>query len=92
MCDLHELTKGNIEDAIKKYKELEYDGRLNPRRKSKDYDLVFENNLFPPKYIVAIACDIKNNIEISYNYKYKFIAREAIKYFGKIRFYYKERG
>ena len=90
MCNLNELTKRHIEDAIKKYQALEYDGKLNPRRKSKDYNLILENNFFPPKYIVAIACDIKNNIEISYNNKYEFIAHEAIKTLEKLGFIIKK--
>ncbi len=78
MCNLHELTREDILKAIEKYKELDKKDELNPRRVSKDYNLVFENKQFPPKYIVAIACDIKNNIEpISYKYQYKFDAPKA---------------
>ncbi len=90
MCNLNELTKDDIEHAIEKYKEIEKNGKLNSKRKSKDYYLLFENKYFPPKYIVAIACDIRNEIEVSYKYQYKFIAPEAIKILKKLGFIIKK--
>jgi hypothetical protein len=87
MCNLNELIREDIIKAIKKYKELDEENKLNPRRKSRDYNLIFEDKKFPPKYIVTIACDIKNHIEPpSYIYQYNFDAPKAQQILKKLGF------
>lgn len=55
------INKEHILLAIAKIKK---DG-IDPSRKSTFYDLIFEGERYPPKYIISIANKIVNGIELS---------------------------
>ena len=57
------INKEHILRAIAKVKK---DG-VDPKRTSTTYDLIFEDERYPPKYIISIANKIVNGIELPPN-------------------------
>mgnify|MGYP001375029383 CR=1 FL=1 len=57
------LTKKDILSAIK---EVNKTG-IPSLRHSKDYSLLYENIHYPPKYLIGLANEFKNGIELDHN-------------------------
>ncbi len=56
------ITKSDVIDAINKIKT---EGQVPPNRESTVYDLTFEGNNYPPKYVVYVANQIRNNQDLN---------------------------
>jgi 5-methylcytosine-specific restriction protein A len=55
------ITRAHIISAIR---EIDRDG-VPPRRNSTRYDLLYDGQRYPPKYVVSIANRYANGIELS---------------------------
>lgn len=72
----------SCDDVIKALNRIKETG-VPPARDSKDYYLVFEDALFPPKYVISIANEFANGEELPYS---KFDATEARRFLSKLGF------
>jgi len=70
------ITREDIIKALHKIKE-------NEKRQSRDYYVVFENDLFPPKYVISVANKFANGKELNIS---KFITAEARRFLEKTGF------
>jgi 5-methylcytosine-specific restriction protein B len=57
------ITKEHLLKAID---EIDRDG-IRPNRHSSTYDVLYNNNLYPPKLIVSIANKFANGEELDHN-------------------------
>jgi hypothetical protein len=54
------ITNNHIESAIKAIKNKD----IPPRRNSKKFDLLFDGERYPPKYVISVANKFANGIEL----------------------------
>ncbi len=73
------ITREDIIKALHKIKE----NGVPPARQSRDYYVVFENDLFPPKYVISVANEFANGKELNIS---KFITAEARRFLEKTGF------
>ena len=55
-----DITKSDILDAIAQYKKEIEEETFDINRVSSTYDLIYENEEFPPKYLAELAYNLKN--------------------------------
>lgn len=73
------ITRDDVTKALNRIKE----NGVPPGRDSRDYYVVFENGLYPPKYVISIANEFANGEELPPS---EFISTEARAFLGKLGF------
>ena len=54
----------NRESILQAIKEVDRDG-FPPDRQSRKWDVLYENNKYPPKYLISLANKFLNGVELS---------------------------
>lgn len=74
-----EIDVTHIEQAVK---EIDFNG-IPKQRESRKYLVQIDNALYPPKYVISVACKYLSGKELSPN---NFIAAEAMSFLDKLGF------